>query len=82
MVPVFENRRVRSLQFVQHVRMIVRHTRPKHVMVRPLDHIDWVYLHISQVLDGFQDRRFSESKRRFVIRQALRSESNGPNFGW
>jgi hypothetical protein len=51
------------------------------MMVRPLDHIDWVYLHISQVLDGFQDRRFSESKRRFVIRQALRPENNGPNFG-
>jgi hypothetical protein len=51
-------------------------------MVSPLEHINGVYLHISQVLDSFQDRRLSESKRRFVIRQALRPENNGPNFGW
>jgi hypothetical protein len=47
MVPIFENRRIGILELVEHVRVIVRHTRPKHVMVRPLEHIDGINLDIA-----------------------------------
>ena len=81
MIPILENRGVRILQLVQHVGVIVRHPRPKHVMVCPLDHTDGVDLDISQMLNGFQDPRFSESKRRLAIGQALGPEHDRADFG-
>ena len=81
MVPVFENRRVRMLQLVQHVRMIVRHARPKHVVVRPLEHIDWVNLDIAQMLNSLQDRCFSETKRQYILGQSLGPQHDSPDFG-
>lgn len=80
MIPVLEDRRFRILQLVQHVRMIVRHTRPKHMVVCPLEHIDWVDLDIAQMLNRLQDRRFSEAKRPRILCQSLGPQHDGRDF--
>src|ERR1700760_3792446 len=81
MVPVFENRRVRILQLMQRVRMIVRYPRPKHVVVRPLEHVDWVNLDVAQMLNSPQDRCFSETKWQQILRQSLGPQHDSSDFG-
>jgi len=51
------------------------------VMMRSLEYTNGVHLHLPQGLDGCQNPRFPDSKWRNVIRQTLRPQDDGPDFG-
>ena len=80
MGPVFEHALVHRERLLEIAAAVLRDPGPEDVMVRPLDHVDGVDLHVAEVRHRRRGRRRPGAERRRRV-EPLRGEPDAPRRG-